>query len=325
MQAKPRVTLKDVAKEANVNFTLVSKFLTGNPQARMTNETKERIKKAIKKLGYLPSSVAQTLRCGKSRTIGLLIGNLTNAYYAHIANFALRRLRDCGYQLLISLSENDSDEEAIQSLLARDVDGIIYAGTGTPDLQKISVPVAVNDRHLKGACEVNLDLENSLSEALKAAEGKIAGLFLENSLWSRHFCKVAARAGTDVSVSILPFDAERRKEALRIICKNRPDTIFVSGWHTVQTLTKIIGNMRENYSPRIFAHANCTGSFLKNRNIAGAVYSSTTDLISTTCRALISQIENPLPTPPKLKICTRFLPSGTEEFKSVAGKDFGLT
>lgn len=59
-----RVTLKDVAKEAGISFTLVSKYLTHNPNARMREETKQRIDEAIKKLNYRPSSVARSLKNG---------------------------------------------------------------------------------------------------------------------------------------------------------------------------------------------------------------------------------------------------------------------
>ena len=78
-----KTTLKDVAKLAGVNFTLVSKYINNNPSARMTLETKEKIQKAIEELDYHPSKVARALRSGKTNTVGLLIGNLTNKYFAH--------------------------------------------------------------------------------------------------------------------------------------------------------------------------------------------------------------------------------------------------
>ena len=96
-------TLKDVAKLAGVSFTLVSKYLNRNPQARMTPETRERIDRAIAELGYRPSAAARSLRRGCTRTLGLVIGNLTNAYFAHFADAALREANAAGYQLLISL------------------------------------------------------------------------------------------------------------------------------------------------------------------------------------------------------------------------------
>ncbi len=83
------VTLKDVAKVAGVNFTLVSKLIN-NPDVRIRPETRERILKAIRDLNYHPSRSARALRLGRSDLLGLVSGDLTNAYFAHYADAAKR-------------------------------------------------------------------------------------------------------------------------------------------------------------------------------------------------------------------------------------------
>ncbi len=75
-----RPTLKDVAEKAGVNFTLVSKYINGNPQARMTPETRERIDSAIRELNYRPSASARALRIGRNRTIGMVSGEIGRAH-----------------------------------------------------------------------------------------------------------------------------------------------------------------------------------------------------------------------------------------------------
>ena len=187
MERKAKTTLKDVAKAAGVSFTLVSKYVTRNPNARMTNATRERIAKAVKELNYRPSASARTLRKGRSKTVGLLSGDLSNSYWAHSANLVLRELRERGYQLLISLNEQGREEEAMQSLLERDIDGLIFLGSGIPAMTVMPCPMIVNDRHLQECSEVNLDLRKSMDAALKSASGRIAGLFFENSLWKEAF------------------------------------------------------------------------------------------------------------------------------------------
>ena len=94
-----RPTLKDVAQAAGVNFTLVSKYLNGDPQARMKPETRERIRRAVETLRYRPSAPARALRSGRSRIVGMVSGDLTNAFWAHFAGCAMRRLKERGYQL----------------------------------------------------------------------------------------------------------------------------------------------------------------------------------------------------------------------------------
>lgn len=126
-------TLKDVAKLAGVNFTLVSKYLNHSSQARMTPETRARIDSALKELNYRPSASARTLRSGKSRTIGLVCGDLTNAYSAHFANLILNFLREHGYQLLIAVRGSEADCAALDFLTDRDVDGLILSGADLPE------------------------------------------------------------------------------------------------------------------------------------------------------------------------------------------------
>lgn len=311
---KSRITLKDVAKEAGVNFTLVSKYLTANPQARMTDETRERIKRAIKKLGYRPSAAARALRYGRSKAIGLVVGDLTNAYYAHIANLALKELRPRDYQLLIALESPDYDP--VQSLLSREVDGIIYAGAGNPP-RDIQIPVAVNDRHIDGASEINLDIANALADAMQNLKGKTLGLFFEHSLWISEFETCAKKLGINADVEILPTKHDERFAMLEKIAKTKPDTVFASGWLTLRAMRKI-GGFR-----KIVAHANCAGSFLNGENVAGLIFSSTTRLIEKTCHAIVEQIENGTMTAEKIP--THYVPTGSEEFDKLASGDFRLT
>lgn len=311
---KSRITLKDVAREAGVNFTLVSKYLTANPQARMTDETRERIKRAIQKLDYRPSAAARALRYGRSKAIGLVVGDLTNAYYAHIANLALKELRPRDYQLLIALESPDYDP--VQSLLSREVDGIIYAGAGKPP-SGMQIPVAVNDRHIAGACEINLDISGALADAMENLKGKTLGLFFEHSLWIKAFEACAKRLGVNADVEILPTPPDKRFAMLERIAKTKPDAVFASGWLTLRAMRKIGG------FGKIFAHANCAGSFLNGENVAGAIFSSTTELIEKTCRAIVGQIESGERV--SEKIHTRYVSAESEEFGGLASGDFRLT
>ena len=131
-----RATLKDVAKEAGISFTLVSKYLTNNPNARMREETKKRIDEAVKKLNYRPSSVARSLKNGTTKTIGLVISNLRNPYFSLFADYTLREAKAAGYQLLISLCDYGKEEEqkSLYSLMERQCDGILYCEQMFPEI-----------------------------------------------------------------------------------------------------------------------------------------------------------------------------------------------
>ncbi len=322
-----RVTLKDVAKEAGVNFTLVSKFLTSNPQARMTDETRKRIESAVEKLDYRPSAAARALRNGKSKTVGLVVGDLTNPYYAHIADLALRELRQKGYQLLIALDGDDSGEDAVKSLSSREVDAIIFFGTKRKFDSLARCPVAINDANAKGAIEINLELADSLDKAMSELDGKIVGLFFENSLWEKEFLESAKRLKKkkNATAKILPFEKSSRREALREICKNKPDAIITSGWRTFIILRELLKKEFADYAPKIVLHANCVGDFLKDKRVIGAIFSSTSALVKTTCDEIISKIESPKSSPKKLKIPSRYISANSQEYAKLASGEFSIT
>ena len=323
MTTKRKATLKDVAKEAGVNFTLVSKFVTGNPQARMTDETRKRIEKAVKKLDYRPSASARALRNGKSKTIGLVVRDLTNSYFAHIADIALRKLREKGYQLLIAL---DDGEDAVKSLVMREVDGIIYLGEKAPNTSTIPCPIAVNDTNLSGAIEINPDLSNSLDCALKKMKGKIAGLFFNSSTWNKEFDSAIKRLGKKQAFrTILPFNQIQRREELRKICQKKPDVIIASGWRTFLILRDLIKKEFKGYAPKIIIQANCKGDFLKDKNIIGVIHSSTTELICKTCEGIVAEIESGKPSPKKLKTPTCYIEATSPEYTKLITKEFSLT
>jgi len=322
---KQRVTLKDVAKEAGVNFTLVSKLINRNPQARMTDETRARIAEAIKKLDYRPSASARTLRYGRSKTVGLVSGDLTNAYCAHAADLAIREMREFGYQLLIAFGGRESENDTFRSLLARDVDGIIYLGSGTPRCDALPCPFILNDRRLPSCSEVTLDLDKSLDDALSRVSGRVAGLFFENSLWKDAFSRVAFKRAIEAQIYSLSLDQKIRAEEIRSVIETKPEVIMTSGWHTMTMLLELLDESFVGYTPKLIVHANCRGPFLSDKRICGVIYSSSSDLIKKTCAALVSLIETSSSDAVSLSIPTKFLPSNTQGFKSLYSRHFCLT
>ena len=77
-----RVTLADVAEQAGVSPTAVSLVLNNRPGSRLSPDTADRIRQVADELGYRPNRAAQSLRLGKTRTIGLLSDDVTVTRYA---------------------------------------------------------------------------------------------------------------------------------------------------------------------------------------------------------------------------------------------------
>ena len=91
-----RTTLKDVAREAGVSVTLISKFLNNNPSGRMSPATREKIEETLRRLNYRPSELARSLKRGRSGTLGLVISNLGNPHFGMFADMILREAKKPG-------------------------------------------------------------------------------------------------------------------------------------------------------------------------------------------------------------------------------------
>ncbi|KMT21194.1 LacI family DNA-binding transcriptional regulator [Clostridium cylindrosporum] len=124
-----RYTIEDVAKEAGVSISTVSRVLNNNYPVK--KETRQRIEDAIKKLDYKPNPLARGLVSGKSNIIGVLVPNLKSLIYTEMISFIEQKLSQNGYDVMISTtnSNQEEEEEAIRRFLNRSVDGIIIIET----------------------------------------------------------------------------------------------------------------------------------------------------------------------------------------------------
>lgn len=123
---KGRPTMRDVANEAGVGLATVSRVVNGLGPVRQ--ETADRVRRAIIELGFHRDEVARALRPGKnSLTIGLLLGDLTNPFYATIAKAAVDVAGRAGYAVLLSTVDEDPEVEqrVVADLIGRRVAGLI--------------------------------------------------------------------------------------------------------------------------------------------------------------------------------------------------------
>lgn len=127
-----RVSLKHVAARSGVSYQTVSKVLAG--RGTVTDETRERIEAAAEALGYLPDEVARSLVRQRTRTLGVIVGDLSDHVVSRFVTGAEQEARRHAYALLIvNLATESSDgERSVRSLLGRRVDGIV---TAAPQLE----------------------------------------------------------------------------------------------------------------------------------------------------------------------------------------------
>lgn len=127
-----RVLLSDVAKLAGLSKATVSRYM--NHSIVLPQETIDRIETAIRTLDYRGNSLARRLSKGGSETLGLVLPDITNPFFAELADAAEEAASARGYSLVLCITRNNPDKEAqfIRWLDTRQVDGLLFT-TNRPD------------------------------------------------------------------------------------------------------------------------------------------------------------------------------------------------
>lgn len=124
-----RVTIRDVARAAGVSATTVSNVLNERAEA-MSEETLRRVQEAIRVLNYRPSSVARSMVTRRTATIGMIVAEIETSLFLQALNCVEPIARGAGYNILLCNARNPDDErQAVNVLLEKQVDGIIFLST----------------------------------------------------------------------------------------------------------------------------------------------------------------------------------------------------
>jgi len=129
-----RVTTHDVAKRAGVSQPTVSLVLSRNANARVSSETRERVLLAARELGYVTNVVARSLVRSRSYAIGVIVPDLRNPFFADVISGAERVASEAGYAVLLCETREISRDRHIQTLLERQVDGMMMDAVGAASL-----------------------------------------------------------------------------------------------------------------------------------------------------------------------------------------------
>lgn len=149
---KKRPTVNDVARLAQVGASTVSRHLRG---VRVSPEVARRIAEAITELGYQPDEVARVLRGGKTRTIGVVIPQVANSFYAQAVQLIEEeaRKRGCAVILLTHQESREQQLHQLTTLRRYRTDGLILAPAAGSTLEEIrhvmhGMPVVALDRQI---------------------------------------------------------------------------------------------------------------------------------------------------------------------------------
>lgn len=121
-----KVTIADIAREAQVSVTTVSRFINGN-YGKMSAATRTRVQDAVTRLDYRPSASAQRMRQRDTHIIGVIVADISNVFSSLLFSGIYGELQPAGYDVMLMNSNNSLDQEHddINRLLAQQADGLI--------------------------------------------------------------------------------------------------------------------------------------------------------------------------------------------------------
>ena len=159
-------TIKDIARETGLSLATISKYLNGGV---LREKNRAAIERAIEKLDYHVNEYARGLKSNRSRTVGVVIPELSNLFVTQIISVVEGVLQEQGYSVVICDCRTDEEREcrAVRFLLDKRVDGII------------NMPVCADGRHLRPAVERGIPIL-LLDRPLDALGGVASCVLLDN-------------------------------------------------------------------------------------------------------------------------------------------------
>lgn len=166
------ITIYDVAREAGVSMATVSRVVNGNQNVK--EATRRKVLDVIERLDYRPNAVARGLASKKTTTVGVMIPDIANSYFASLA----RGIDDIAtmykYNIVIANSDGDDNKEinVVNTLLAKQVDGLVFLGHDLSDKIRAEFSRTRTPIVLAGAVDhenqipsVNIDYNKATKEA----------------------------------------------------------------------------------------------------------------------------------------------------------------
>lgn len=151
-----RISIKDIAGELGLSTTTVS-FVINGKTSSISADTVKKVEKLIKERGFNPNSAARMLRTGKSKTIGLIVEDISNYFFGNMAKVIEQEAHRHGYNIFFSSTESDNNtaRALIEKMRNSSVDGLIITATqGLGEdllkLEKDNLPFVLIDRLIPG-------------------------------------------------------------------------------------------------------------------------------------------------------------------------------
>ncbi len=165
---KKRTSLKDIAEAVGVSVTLVSYVMNNKEkEGRVAPETAEKIRQIAKELNYQPNQLARSLKSKRSKTIGLIVADISNPFFANLARIIEDEAHSLDYTVIFGSSDENHIKlkKVLDFLTTRQVDGFIIAPTNdcketVIKLKKNQTPFVLIDRYFSDVATNYVIIDN---------------------------------------------------------------------------------------------------------------------------------------------------------------------
>jgi LacI family transcriptional regulator len=240
-------SIKDVAKEAGVSIATVSRVL--NDVDVVNEETKKKVKDAIKKLGYRPNIIARSLKTQRTKTIGILIPDISSQLYPEIVRGTEDVANIYDYNIILCNSDSDleKEKEYLRVLKEKMVDGLLYMSSSLePEIveliKELEIPTVLIETIDKEKTFPSVSIDNreaaydAVTYLLNKGNKKIAYIGIHkdavNANAARYFGYEDAlkEQGIEIDENLLHFGEIKAKEGydgiIEILSKTEVDAVF---------------------------------------------------------------------------------------------------
>lgn len=191
------ITIKEIAKQANVSIATVSKIINGL-DSNISEGTKRKVKKIIEESNYVPNSVARGLKTKITNTIGFILPDIANPYYSEIARGIEDAAITRGFSVIFCDTDDtlENENRSINLMKSKRVDGIILTraleNLGDNEAEnkiESNIPVVIVDRVINDSTQVNygkvfVDVKKAIyCSTMKLAEAGCRNIAIITNKW----------------------------------------------------------------------------------------------------------------------------------------------
>lgn len=231
--------MKRIANELGVSVALVSYVLNGKMTDRINEDTAKRITDLADKLNYRPNQIAKSLKSNKTYTMGLIVADISNFFYSHLARYVEEEANIQGYNLIFGSAYEDPKrfESILHILIARQVDGLILAipegaESSIDYLNEIDIPFVLIDREFPNydkITTINLDnfksSQSVVNHFIEQGFKRVGAIGLSTDL---HHLKERKRGFMETALANLSKDVVRFYDIKEGQLKERIEEVLVS-------------------------------------------------------------------------------------------------